>query len=112
MAGAGSGAERASGTAFAAGLGGVAGLALNSRRGPKAAVGAAVVGAVALAAVDAWSRARLRPNEIPRLPGRIMASGSVAAPLGWLAGRFTRLGPLAIGTAAGTAAGRLGVRAQ
>ncbi len=106
------GGGRLSSAAFSAGMGGLAGLALNSRRGPKGAVGAAVVGAVALAATDAWSRARLRPNEIPRLPGRIAASGAIAAPLGWLAGRFTPWGPLQIGTAAGTAAGLLGLRPQ
>jgi hypothetical protein len=101
---------RLSSAAFAAGMGGVAGLALSSRRGPKGALTGAVVGAAALAATDAWSRARLRPNEIPRLPGRIAASGAIAAPLGWLAGRLTRWGPLPIGTAAGTAAGLLGLR--
>jgi hypothetical protein len=106
------GAGRASSVAFAAGLGGVAGLALTSRRGPKAAIAGVVAGAAALAIADGLSRARLRPNEIPRLPGRIAASAAIAAPLGWAAGRFTRAGPRLIGTAAGAAAGLLGLRPQ
>jgi hypothetical protein len=112
VAGGPGGGGRASSAAFAAGLGGVAGLALTSRRGPKAAVAGAVVCAAALAATDALSRARLRPNEIPRLPGRIAASAAIAAPLGWVAGRLTGAGPRAIGTAAGTVAGLMGVRPQ
>ena len=71
-----------------------------------------VAGAAALAATDALSRARLRPNEIPRLPGRIAASAAIAAPLGWAVGRFTGAGERMIGTAAGTVAGLLGLRPQ
>jgi hypothetical protein len=97
---------------FAAGLGGVAGLALTSRRGPTTAIAGVVAGAAALAVADGLSRARLRPNEIPRLPGRIAASAAIAAPLGWAADRFTTAGPRVIGTAAGAAAGLLGLRPQ
>jgi hypothetical protein len=97
---------------FAAGLGAVAGLTLTSRRGSKTAFAGAVTGAVALAATDGLSRARLRPNEIPRLPGRIAASAAIAAPLGWAADRFTNAGPRVIGTAAGASAGLLGLRPQ
>jgi hypothetical protein len=75
-------------------------------------VAGAVVCAAALAATDVLSRARLRPNEIPRLPGRIAASAAIAAPLGWVAGRLTGAGPRVIGTAAGTVAGLMGVRPQ
>ncbi|MDP9221229.1 MAG: hypothetical protein M3P23_11950, partial [Actinomycetota bacterium] len=102
MAGGPSGGGRASSAAFAAGLGGVAGLALTSGRSRKAVVAGAVACAAALAATDALSRARLRTNEIPRLPGRIAASAALAAPLGWVAGRLTGAGPRVIGTAAGT----------
>jgi hypothetical protein len=106
------GGGRASSAVFAAGLGGVAGLALTSRRGRRTAVAGAVAGAAALAVADGLSRARLRPNEIPRLPGRIAASAAIAAPLGWAAGRFTTAGPRVIGTAAGAIAGLLGLRPQ
>jgi hypothetical protein len=51
---------------------------------------------------------------------RILASGAVAAPLGWAADRLTRgrgsrgagLGPVPVATAAGAAAGALGLRPQ
>ncbi len=32
----------------------------------------------------------MRPDEIPAPPHRILASGAVAAPLGWAAGALTR----------------------
>jgi hypothetical protein len=70
-----------------------------------------VLGGVSLAAVDALARARQRPNEIPALWSRIAASGAIAAPLGWLAGRFGA-GPRAVGTGAGAVAGLLGVRPE
>jgi hypothetical protein len=75
-----------------------------------------VAGAAGLAAADAVARARQGPNEIPALWSRILASGAVAAPLGWVADRLTRnrggLGPVAVATAAGAAAGALGLRPQ
>jgi len=79
--------------------------------------GAAVVlgalgGAAGLAAVDAVARARQRPGEIPALWSRIVASGAVAAPLGWAADRLAGVGPVPVATVAGAAAGALGLRPQ
>jgi hypothetical protein len=65
-----------------------------------------------MAASEAVARRRQRPNEIPPLWSRILASGAMAAPAGWLGGRLTGAGPLAVGTAAGTVAGSLGLRPQ
>ena len=65
-----------------------------------------------MAASEAVARGRQRPNEIPPLWSRILASGAMAAPAGWLGGRLTGAGPLAVGTAAGTVAGTLGLRPQ
>jgi hypothetical protein len=109
--------ERIQQAGFAAGLGGLAGAALAARRGRAAVVAGAVAGAAGLAAADAVARARQRPNEIPALWSRILASGAVAAPLGWAADRLTRgrgagLGPVPVATAAGAAAGALGLRPQ
>lgn len=70
-----------------------------------------MLGGASLAAVDALARARQRPNEIPALWSRIAASGAIAAPLGWLAGRFGA-GPRVVGTGAGAVAGLLGVRPE
>jgi hypothetical protein len=72
----------------------------------------AVAGAAGIAAVDAVARARQRPGEIPALWSRIIASGAVAAPLGWAADRLTGAGPVPVATAAGAAAGALGLRPQ
>ena len=62
--------------------------------------------------VDRLARAHQQPNEIPPLWGRIASSAALMAPLGWLAGRNTRIGPLAIATATGAVGGLLGVRPQ
>jgi hypothetical protein len=103
---------------FAGALGALAGAALAAGRGRKAVVVGAVAGAAGLAAADAVARARQRPNEIPALWSRILASGAVAAPLGWAADRLTRgrgsggLGPVPVATVAGAAAGALGLRPQ
>ncbi len=92
----------------AAVIGAVAGAALGSGQAP---VRAAAAGAAVMVAVDAAGRARQKPNEIPPLWSRIAASGALAAPAGWVAGRAgTR--PVAVGTGAGTVAGLLGVRPQ
>ena len=53
-----------------------------------------------------------RPGEIPPLWQRIAASAALAAPLGWAAGRLSGLGPVALGAAAGSVAGALGLRPQ
>jgi hypothetical protein len=93
-------------------LGALAGAALAAHRGPRAAVTGALGGAAGLAVVEAVARARQRPGEIPALWSRIIASGAVAAPLGWAADRFARVGPVPVATAAGAAAGALGLRPQ
>jgi hypothetical protein len=93
-------------------IGALAGAALSGRRGTRATVVAALAGAGAVAAVDAAARARQRPGEIPALWSRIVASGAIAAPAGWLAQRLTGLGPLPVATGAGAVAGALGLRPQ
>jgi len=72
----------------------------------------ALAGAAGLGVVDTVARARQRPGEIPALWSRIIASGAVAAPLGWAADRVTGAGPVPVATAAGAAAGALGLRPQ
>jgi hypothetical protein len=110
--------ERIQAAGFAGALGALAGAALAAGRGRRAVAGGAVAGAAGLAAADAVARARQRPNEIPALWSRILASGAVAAPLGWVADQLTRnrgakgLGPVPVATAAGAAAGALGLRPQ
>ena len=69
-----------------------------------------LTGATVLAAGEALARARQRPGEIPALPQRILTSGALAAPLGWLGARLTGAGPLVVGTAAGTVSGAMGLR--
>jgi hypothetical protein len=94
-------------------IGGLAGAALTAHRGSRrATAAAALAGAGAVAAVDVVARARQRPGEIPALWSRIVASGAIAAPAGWLAQRLTGAGPLPVATGAGAAAGALGLRPQ
>jgi len=107
-----SGPGRAQQIGAASLMGALAGAALAAQRGPRAAASAAAAGAAGLAAVDAVARARQRPGEIPALWSRIIASGAVAAPLGWAADRITGAGPVPVATAAGAAAGALGMRPQ
>jgi hypothetical protein len=113
--------ERIQQAGFAAVLGGLAGAALcaplAAGRGRAAVAAGAVAGAAVLGAADAVARARQRPNEIPARWSRILASGAVAAPLGWTADRLARsrgagLGPVPVATVAGAAAGALGLRPQ
>nr|WP_205629604.1 hypothetical protein [Jiangella muralis] len=94
----------------AAVLGGLAGAALGAGRGRRAAGLGALAGAAVLAASEYVARRRQRPDEIPALPHRILASGAVAAPLGWAAGALTRQPPARVALAAGGVAGGLGVR--
>src|SRR5262249_51894414 len=98
---------------IAAGLSGrVARAAPAGHRGPRAAAFGAAAGAAGLAAADAVARARQRPGEIPPLWSRIAASAALVAPLGWVAGRVTGAGPVAVGTATGAIGGLLGIRPQ
>jgi len=103
--------ERVQQVGFAGALGAVAGAALAAHRGRAAAVAGALAGAAVLGTADAVARARQRPGEIPALWSRILASGAIAAPLGWAADRLGA-GPLPVATAAGAAAGALGLRPQ
>jgi len=93
-------------------IGALAGAALAAHCGRKTAAAGALAGGAALAAADAVARARQRPGQIPALWSRILASGAIAAPAGWLAQRLTGAGSLPVATAAGAAAGALGLRPQ
>ncbi|MGH9276810.1 MAG: hypothetical protein ACRD12_01675, partial [Acidimicrobiales bacterium] len=93
-------------------IGALAGLTLVSGRRPARRVAAAATGAAALAASEAVARRLQRPNEIPALWHRILMSAALAAPLGWLTGRFRRLSPVAVGTGAGAVVGGAGLRPQ
>jgi hypothetical protein len=105
-------AER-KGSVIAAGIiGGVAGAALAGHRGVRAAGLSAAAGAAGLAASEVVARARQRPGEIPPLWQRIATSAALVAPLGWVAGRATRAGPVAVGAATGALGGLLGIRPQ
>ncbi|HTJ33016.1 MAG TPA: hypothetical protein VL738_07280 [Dactylosporangium sp.] len=102
-------AKRAQSIGFAAAMGALAGAALTAHRGPRGALTGAVLGGAALAAVDGAARARQKPDEIPAVWARIAASGAIAAPIGWVAGR-AGASPLAVGVASGAIAGAMGVR--
>jgi hypothetical protein len=110
--GAASARERTGSVAFSAVIGAVAGAALASHRGARAAGVGAIAGAAGLATSERVARARQRPGEIPPLWQRIAASAALVAPVGWAAGRVVRAGPVAVATGTGTLAGLLGVRPQ
>ena len=93
-------------------IGGLAGAALTAHRGRAATAVGALAGAAGLGAAEAVARARQRTGEIPALWPRILMSGALAAPLGWAADRLTGAGPVPVATAAGAAAGALGLRPQ
>lgn len=109
---AGAGADRVQQIGTAGVVGGLAGAALAAQRGRTAAVAGALAGAAGLGAAEAVARARQHEGEIPALWSRIIMSGALAAPLGWAADRVTAAGPVPVATAAGTAAGALGLRPQ
>jgi hypothetical protein len=85
---------------------------LTGHRAPQAAVRGAAAGAAFLGAAEAVSRARQRPGQIPELWSRILASGALAAPVGWAGGRLSRARPLTVGVVSGAVAGALGLRPQ
>jgi hypothetical protein len=93
-------------------FGALAGAALTAHRGKAAAALGALAGAAGLGAAEAVARSRQRPGEIPALWSRILMSGALAAPLGWAADRLAGVGPVPVATAAGAAAGALGLRPQ
>jgi hypothetical protein len=94
-----------SGIAFIGGVGALAGLSLTSHLRPRARVAGTVAGTVVLVASESVARRRQRPDEIPALWHRIVTSGAMAAPLGWLAGRLSAVGPVGVGAGAGAVAG-------
>ena len=104
--------ERLQQVGFAGLIGAVAGATLTAHRGRAAVAVGAVAGAAVMGAAEAVARARQRPGEIPALWSRILASGALAAPLGWAADRLTGAGPVPVATAAGAAAGAIGLRPQ
>src|SRR5580698_6290815 len=89
-------------------MGALAGAALAAHRGRRAVALGALGGAAGLAAVDTVARARQRPGEIPALWSRIIASGAVAAPLGWAADRLAGGGGRGGGAAAAEGAAGAG----
>jgi hypothetical protein len=103
--------DRAQQVGVAAAIGAVAGAALAAHRGRRAAFAGALAGAAGLGVAEAVARATQRPGEIPPLWSRILMSGALAAPLGWAADR-AGVRPVPVATAAGAAAGALGLRPQ
>ena len=93
-------------------LGAIAGVCLAGGGGTWAMLIGAVVGALVVGASDVVARRRQRPGEIPALWSRIVASGAVVAPLGWLLGWATGAGPIVAGVLFGALAGVLGLRPQ
>ncbi len=61
---------------------------------------------------EAVARRRQQPDTIPPLWHRIAASAAIAAPLGWMAGRLTGAGPIALGLGSGAAASAMSLRPQ
>src|SRR5580658_449312 len=105
-------AQRAQQIGIASAIGGLAGAALTAHRGRAATAAGVVAGAAWLGAAEALARARQRPGEIPALWSRILMSGALAAPFGWMSDRLLGVGPVPVATAAGAAAGALGLRPQ
>jgi hypothetical protein len=97
---------------LAGGIGAVGGLALRAHRGTRSRVVGAAAGTLVLVASEALARRQQRPGEILPLWSRILATTTLAAPLGWLTGRFTRAGPVAVGAGAGALSGAMGLRPQ
>ncbi len=105
-------ASRAQQVLGASAIGAAAGAALTGHRGPRTAARGAAAGAAVLGVAEAVSRARQRPGEVPELWSRILASGAVAASVGWAGGRLSGAGPLTVGTVSGAVAGGLGLRPE
>src|ERR1700685_4228573 len=93
--------KRAQQIGIASAIGGLAGAALTAHRGRAATAAGAVAGAAWMGAAEALARARQRPGEIPALWSRILMSGALAAPFGWMSDRFLGAGPVPVATAAG-----------
>ena len=100
------------GLALAAGIGALAGATLVTGRRRSSRLLGALAGAAVLVASEAVARSRRRPDQIPALWHRVLASAALAAPLGRLAGLVTGDRPVLLGAATGTVAGAMGVRPQ
>jgi hypothetical protein len=100
------------GLLFTGTIGALAGLSLV--RGPswRRRVGAAIGAAALLATSEVVARRRQQPDEIPAFSHRVLVTTALAAPAGWLAGRVTGRGPVAVGAGFGLLGGALGVRPQ
>jgi hypothetical protein len=105
-------ADRPGSVGLAGAIGAVAGAAVTAGWGGTAIALGTVIGGGGLGVVEAVARSRQRPNEIPALWSRIVMSAALIAPLGWLLGRLTGLGPTLVGVVSGVLAGLLGVRPQ
>jgi len=93
-------------------IGALAGASLGARRGLRGVIGGAVIVAAGLGMIEAAARAKQKPGQIPARWARIAASGALAAPAGWVGGRVTGAGPVAVGAVSGAVAGGLGLRPQ
>ena len=91
---------KASDLVFAALIGGFAGAALAARSNRVAAALSTIGGATLLVGAKAVARAQRRGLENQPLWYRILSTGALVAPLGWLAGKTTSAGSTQIGTAA------------
>ena len=103
---------KASDLVIAALIGGVAGAVLAGRSRRQRAAVSTIGGAMLLAVGKAFARVGRRPVDNQALWYRVLSTGALVAPLGWLAGRTTSAGPTHIGAATGLLAGVLGVRPQ
>jgi len=109
------GPGRAEQIGIASAIGALAGAAVTAQRGRTGVAAGVLAGAAGLGAAEALARATQRPGEIPAVWSRIVMSGALAAPLGWAADRVGGvggMGPVPVATAAGAAAGALGLRPQ
>lgn len=97
---------------IAAVIGGVAGAALAARASRFVTGMSTIGGATLLAIGKAVARVGRRRIDNQALWYRILSSGALVAPLGWLVGKTTSARPVQIGTATGMLAGLLGVRPQ
>src|SRR5215218_5725659 len=87
---------KASDLVFAALIGGLAGAALGARSNRVGAASSTIGGASLLVGAKAVARARRRGIENQALWYRILSTGALVAPLGWLAGKTTSAGPTQI----------------
>jgi hypothetical protein len=95
-------------------IGAAAGAASTAHRRRPVVTRGALVGAALMTASEALARRRQRPDEIPALWYRIVSSGAIAAPLGWIADQLAgnAADPRTVAVITGGVAGAMGVRPQ